>query len=78
MTEEGKKLVVDEGVLPCGCKYTKYSDETQGISPCVGHGLQAAAQSLMQAAHALGALSDRIIGEQQISSAIRGVVHGKD
>lgn len=59
-----KKLVKSEETRPCGCHVVTYSDDTAVLTPCLPCGLAGAAESLMRAGQALGAVAARIRAEQ--------------
>ena len=54
------KLVKDQKTKPCGCVVVTMSDDKQQVTPCPPCGLMAAANALLEAGQALGAVGQRL------------------
>ena len=64
MTDDQKKaparIIKNQGVKPCGCRFVEFSDETADVTPCPPCGILEAARALSAAANALGAVAHRL------------------
>lgn len=72
MTDEPKIKNVDR--KPCGCVITEYEDGTQMFAPCPPHGLMRVAQSLQEAASAMGAVATTLMNESKKAQQQAGMV----
>jgi hypothetical protein len=61
--EEPRHPTSEPEEKPCGCIETVFSDDTADIVPCVPHGLMQAAQSLLTAGNAIGAVGAKLFNE---------------
>lgn len=61
-------IVVGRESKGCGCQITKFGDGRAELNPCVTCGIGHAAQALVNAGQALGAVVARIRSEAQAAS----------
>lgn len=74
MTDQ--KVVKTEENKPCGCHVVIYADDSNIVTPCVVHGLLAAADSLIAAGQALGATATGIVAQQKQESMQAAIAAG--
>jgi hypothetical protein len=59
---------------PCGCVVTEFDNDTKQFAPCPPHGLMRVAQSLQEAASAMGAVATTLMHESKKARQSQGMV----